>query len=68
MSMSARKAKRRVVDMLASTVVVNLRWMSGDPEGERVRAWLAASSSTAAHLLRRAMREYVREQTKGMRR
>jgi hypothetical protein len=65
---SARKAKRRVVGMLASTVVIDLRWLSGDAEGERVRAWLAANRGTAAHLLRRAMREYVREHTKGMRR
>jgi hypothetical protein len=54
--MSARKAKRRVVDMMASTVRLELRWMRGDPEGERIMRWLQTNTGRAANMLRAAMR------------
>lgn len=65
--MSARKAKRRAVDMMASTMRLDLRFMGGDAEGERVRAWLSANRGRAAQVLRAAMREYVRENSRGKR-
>jgi hypothetical protein len=59
--MSARKAKRRVVDMMASTVTVDLRWMMNDPDAARIQAWLKANRGTASSRLHRAMRQYARE-------
>lgn len=57
MTMSARKAKRRIADMMASTVRIELRWMAGDAEGRRVAAWLRRNQGRWASMLRQYMRE-----------
>lgn len=60
MTMSARKAKRRVVDMMASTVRIELRWMASDAEGRRVAAWLRRNEGRWASMLRQYMRDATR--------
>lgn len=58
MGMSARKAKRRIVDMMASTVVVQFRWMANDAEGARILRFLKSNASRAANELRKAIRNH----------
>lgn len=59
--MSARKAKRRVVDMMASTVRVELRWMASDAEGRRVAAWLRRNQGRWASMLRQHMKDAAQQ-------
>ena len=58
MSMSARKAKHRIVDMMASTIVMQFRWIAKDAEGARILRFLKSNASRAANELRKAIRNH----------
>jgi hypothetical protein len=55
--MSVRKAKRRVVEMMASTVVLQFRWMCGDDESRRILRWLKLNNSRVVNMLRKAVKD-----------
>lgn len=66
MGMSARKAKRRVLAMMANTVVLQFRWVAGDPESARIMRWLGVNTGRVVNLLRRAVREHERNEATGL--
>lgn len=60
MTMSVRKAKRRVVAMMASTIVVQFRWLARDQEGARILRWLSSNNTRVVNALRKAIKDEQR--------
>jgi len=56
-TMSARKAKRRVMDMMASTVMVSFRWMAADPESAALMRRIQSNTGRVMNALKQAVKE-----------
>jgi hypothetical protein len=57
MTMSVRKAKRRIVAMMASTVRITLRWLAPDAESARLMRQLLRDSGRVKSAMRAALKE-----------
>ena len=55
--MSARNAKRRIVEMMASTFVLQFRWMCGDDESRRILRWLKLNNGRIVNMLRKRLKD-----------